>query len=63
MTRALLTAFEPYDRWSDNASWLALVELTRWYEGPLDVTTRRYPVDLVAMSGKLRSDLAKASTS
>lgn len=59
MTRALLTAFEPYDRWADNASWLALVELTRWYEGPLDVITRRYPVDLAAMSGKLRGDLSE----
>jgi len=29
MTRVLITAFEPFDRWSENSSWLALVELTR----------------------------------
>ena len=29
MPRVLLTAFEPYDEWKTNASWLALVELTK----------------------------------
>jgi len=57
MPRVLITAFEPYDRWTDNASWLALIELTRWYEGAADVVTRRYPVNLTAMSEKLREDL------
>lgn len=57
MTLALLTAFEPYDCWKENSSWQALVELTRWYDGPTKITTRRYPVDLTRMSECLRKDL------
>jgi pyroglutamyl-peptidase len=57
VTRVLITAFEPYDRWKENASWLALVDLTRWYEGPVELTTRRYPVDLSQMSQQLRKDI------
>lgn len=57
MTRVLLTAFEPYDRWPDNSSWLALTDLTRWYDGAAELTTRRYPVNLTAMSERLRKDL------
>ena len=57
MTRVLLTAFEPYDRWPENASWLALADLTNWYDGPVELTTRRYPVELTGMSEKLRKDL------
>ncbi len=60
MTRVLLTAFEPYDRWAENSSWLALVDLTRWYEGPIEIVTRRYPVDLTEMCGRLRQDLLEA---
>lgn len=57
MTRVLLTAFEPYDRWPDNSSWLALMDLTHWFDGPVEIVTRRYPVDLGKMSEKLRADL------
>lgn len=57
MTRILLTAFEPYDRWKENSSWLALVDFTSWYEGELDITTRRYPVDLSKLKEMLESDL------
>lgn len=57
MTQVLLTAFEPYDRWPDNASWLALTELTHWYDGAAELTTRRYPVDLPKMSERLQQDL------
>ncbi|TWU22012.1 Pyrrolidone-carboxylate peptidase [Novipirellula galeiformis] len=57
MTRVLLTAFEPYERWTENSSWLALIELTQWYDGHADLTTRRYPVDLALMSGQLKKDL------
>ncbi|MFG0262166.1 MAG: pyroglutamyl-peptidase I [Novipirellula sp. JB048] len=57
MTRVLLTAFEPYERWTENSSWLALVDLTQWYEGKADLTTRRYPVDLTRMSVQLKKDL------
>jgi len=57
VTRVLITAFEPYDRWPENSSWLALVDLTRWYDGPVEITSRRYPVDLARMSDSLRKDL------
>jgi len=55
--RVLLTAFEPYDRWKENSSWLSLIDFTGWYDGALEITTRRYPVDLTRMSEKLRDDL------
>ena len=57
MTRVLITAFEPYDRWPENSSWLALEDLTRWYDGDVEITTRRYPVDLTRMSETLRKDM------
>jgi pyroglutamyl-peptidase len=57
MSRVLLTAFEPYDRWRENSSWQAIVELTRWYDGTTEITTRRYPVELTRMSEMLRKDL------
>ena len=57
MTRVLLTAFGPYDRWQENSSWSAVVELTNWYDGEVELVTRRYPVDLTAMSDQLRRDL------
>jgi pyroglutamyl-peptidase len=58
MPRILLTAFEPYDRWPENASWLALVELTRELpEGPR-IVTRRYPVDFELAHARLMEDLA-----
>ena len=57
MTRVLLTAFEPYDRWQENSSWLALADLTKWYDGRPELVTRRYPVDLTTMSERLRKDL------
>lgn len=57
MTSVLITAFEPYDRWRENSSWLCLQELTR--ERPTDpaITTRRYPVDFQAAKEKLAQDL------
>ena len=54
----LLTAFDAYDTWQSNASWAALVDLTRWYDGPARLTTRRYPVDLMAAGSRLRTDLS-----
>lgn len=57
MVRVLLTAFEPYEAWSANASWLALAELLRDLETPLEVTTRLYPVRLDAMQEKLAVDM------
>jgi pyroglutamyl-peptidase len=53
----LITAFEPYDRWSDNSSWSALMDLTHWYAGAVEITTRRYPVNLAKVSDALRRDL------
>lgn len=58
MPSVLITAFEPYDRWDENASWLALVELTKDLPSGLRITTRRYPVDFAAVRVRLTEDLA-----
>lgn len=59
MTRILLTAFEPYDQWSENSSWLTLVDLTSWLDSRATIVTRRYPVDFETASDRLRRDLAE----
>jgi pyroglutamyl-peptidase len=58
MPRILLTAFEPYDRWKANASWLALVQLTQNLPEEPHITTRLYPVDFSAMKERLTADLS-----
>ncbi len=57
--RVLLTAFEPYDEWTENSSWLALVELLKARPSSADLLTRRYPVDLGELQLRLASDLEK----
>src|SRR4051812_8383693 len=57
MTTVLITAFEPYDPWTENASWLALVELTRGLSDGPKVVTRRYPVDFDIARQRLSEDL------
>jgi pyroglutamyl-peptidase len=54
----LITAFEPYDRWTENSSWLALMELTRELPAGVRVVTRRYPVDFQQARARLVEDLA-----
>ncbi|MBB72905.1 MAG: pyrrolidone-carboxylate peptidase [Planctomycetaceae bacterium] len=58
MAKILITAFEPYGPWKANASWLALVELTRQLPAQHSVTTRLYPVDVAVVQRKLEEDLA-----
>lgn len=58
MRRVLLTAFEPYDRWKENASWLALMEVVREPVAGIKLITRRYPVDFEAVQQRLEEDLA-----
>jgi pyroglutamyl-peptidase len=58
MPRILITAFEPYDRWSENSSWLTLVEFTKDLEPRAKVTTRLYPVDYSLVRERLERDLA-----
>lgn len=58
MKTVLITAFEPYDRWSSNSSWEALVALTRELPTAPKVVTRRYPVDFEKTRAKLAEDLA-----
>ncbi len=58
MATVLITAFEPYDRWPENSSWLALVELTRGLPAGPKVVTRRYPVDFELARSRLADDLA-----
>jgi pyroglutamyl-peptidase len=57
MTTVLITAFEPYDRWQQNSSWLALLELTRDLPEQPKVVTRRYPVDFQVARQRLEDDL------
>jgi pyroglutamyl-peptidase len=57
--RVLLTAFEPYDEWTENSSWLALVKLLEARPSSIELITRRYPVDLQALRPKLHEDLLK----
>lgn len=57
--QVLLTAFEPYDQWSENSSWLALVDLLRARPSDLELITRRYPVDLPELRERLEGDLEK----
>ena len=57
--RVLLTAFEPYDQWTTNSSWLALVELLKELPSGGSLVTRRYPVDLPALQEKLKQDLQR----
>jgi pyroglutamyl-peptidase len=59
MTKVLLTAFEPYDNWKTNASWLALVDLTRDLPAEPQITTRLYPVDFDQLRERLAQDLAE----
>jgi pyroglutamyl-peptidase len=58
MTRVLITAFEPYDRWTANSSWLTLVQLTQNLPDKPAITTRLYPVDFAAVKERLAADLA-----
>lgn len=57
MTSVLVTAFEPYDRWTANASWLCLLEWIREAASEPAVTTRLYPVDFAAVRERLSHDL------
>jgi len=57
MKKVLVTAFEPYDRWKTNASWLTLVHLTQELPAEPAITTRLYPVDFAAVRRKLSEDL------
>jgi pyroglutamyl-peptidase len=57
MPTVLITAFEPYDRWPTNSSWLALMELTHELPSEPKLVTRRYPVDFVEARERLKKDL------
>lgn len=57
MTRVLITAFEPYDRWTANSSWLTLMQLTHDFPSEPVLTTRLYPVDFAAVKARLAKDL------
>jgi pyroglutamyl-peptidase len=59
MESVLVTAFEAYDEWQVNASWLALVELTKELPQSPRIVTRRYPVDFSQMRTLLEQDLAE----
>jgi len=54
VVKILVTAFEPYDVWRENASWLVLMEYLRTRPTDSRITTRRYPVDFEQLKTKLR---------
>lgn len=58
MPRILITAFEPYDIWSENSSWLALVEFAKELPTASKVVTRLYPVNFPSVREQLAKDLA-----
>lgn len=58
MARLLLTAFRPFDAWTENASWLALQALMRDLPAEAEVTTRLYPVEYDELRPRLAMDLA-----
>jgi pyroglutamyl-peptidase len=57
MKTVLITAFEPYDRWKTNSSWLTLVQLTQDLPREPALTTRLYPVDFAEVKRRLAEDL------
>ena len=57
MPTVLITAFEPYDCWTENSSWLTLIELTKDLPNSPTITTRLYPVDFAATCERLAEDL------
>jgi pyroglutamyl-peptidase len=57
MTRVLLTAFEPYGPWTENAAWMLLQHLTQKLPTEPQITTRLYPVEFAALRECLSSDL------
>ncbi len=58
MASILITAFEPYDQWVENSSWLALVDFTRNMKASQKITTRLYPVNFEEVRQRLQKDLA-----
>lgn len=58
MASILITAFEPYDQWVENSSWLALVDFTRNMQPAQQITTRLYPVNFDEVRQRLQKDLA-----
>ncbi|MBL7043648.1 MAG: pyroglutamyl-peptidase I [Pirellulaceae bacterium] len=57
MPTVLVTAYEPYDTWQENSSWLTLIELTKSLPETPAITTRLYPVDFAGMRKRLTDDL------
>lgn len=57
MASILITAFEPYDQWGENSSWLALVDFTSKLNAHEGVTTRLYPVNFEEVRRRLQDDL------
>jgi pyroglutamyl-peptidase len=57
MPTVLITAFEPYDQWKSNSSWLALLEFTKNMPEVPKIVTRRYPVDFSQVQQRLEQDM------
>ncbi len=59
MLRLLLTAFQPYGEWPENASALALAEFLSDVPSDCLVTARTYPVNFAAVPALLERDLSE----
>ena len=59
MTTVLLTAFQPYDEWQENVSWLVLQMVARDLTSRAQVTTRLYPVDFEEVRERLEKDIER----
>ncbi len=57
--RLLLTAYEPYDDWQANTSWLVLREVTRQLTSHEGITTRLYPVDFAEVKKRIAKDVSQ----
>ena len=55
----LITAFDAYDQWNENSSWIALTEYLRECGTASDLITRRYPVHLSDVKARLDKDLPR----
>ncbi len=60
MKRLLISCFEPFGSWIENASQLAVELFVHGYSGPSELVVRHYPVDFDQLEQRLDRDLRLA---
>ena len=58
--RILLTCFEPFGPWTENASELAVTEFASQYSGPAALEVTKFAVDFGSIASELRNALARS---